>query len=663
MSVPRPKLTRRKGACEECRQKKVRCDGANPCNHCQRNESLCEYNIRRLRRDLQKERVQDLNKHVSTTTQPWAMNSSTMLDSSNPHRSSEVIVNQGVENSANPLNTPFSEVCFSQLISDSAHSYLDFDCLDETTPDTNQVQIIGQQTSSFQNQTPYYTPRNEDSMPDWLKLDCDQSLHQHSTAQPRDYLGTTQDNGAAEWTLALFLDRVVDDKAESFLNHKTYRVSSLFQNADQGSRKQQAVLEKIKMLLSSEHQTCLFSLLRKTNSGKEHQSLDLKNLPVKLVQKAFREPGGLSLFTKEQDVTRIQERFLDPKNLPIDVSDMSLLIVSMAWGALLDPEMSSISKATLLDAALEISTLLLRQNGSVRQFLALVAVLCLAERTGLENLPALILGSVSNAASLGLHLDPVLRKLCTSDEQAIQTKRAMWVLYCIDKSYALRWNAFSLVGDDFLVTTNPPDNVIDSDLAAIASLEWLCVRSQYSKICSNILQLRVGAEEEPSKYHSDRAVSLSTALEEWYRSTRVSQMILSLDHNDTMRIKLQTAYYYYEARFQLLSISLPNPQCSSPAESQEYRKLLKQLTREIIPLSSTMPPEYLLQDCNHLFINKLALCLLALGIILEPDQDRRKEARALLSIVAGFFARIGIMLPQSSVFEEVSDLIEILMYR
>lgn len=66
---------------------------------------------------------------------------------------------------------------------------------------------------------------------------------------------------------------------------------------------------------------------------------------------------------------RVQERFLDPNNLPIDASDLSLLIVSLAWGALLAPDVNSTSKVTLLNAVRESSTLLLRQNGSVRQFL------------------------------------------------------------------------------------------------------------------------------------------------------------------------------------------------------------------------------------------------------------------------------------------------------
>lgn len=55
-----------------------------------------------------------------------------------------------------------------------------------------------------------------------------------------------------------------------------------------------------------------------------------------------------------------------------------------------------------------------------------------------------MLGSISTAALLSLHLESVVRSLCVSDDQAVQTNRAMWLLYCIDKSYALRWQTFSV---------------------------------------------------------------------------------------------------------------------------------------------------------------------------------------------------------------------------
>ncbi|EAT76245.1 hypothetical protein SNOG_16420 [Parastagonospora nodorum SN15] len=130
-------------------------------------------------------------------------------------------------------------------------------------------------------------------------------------------------------------------------------------------------------------------------------------------------------------------RLLGPEKLPVEVSDFSLLVVSLAWGALLDSDLSSTLKVALLDTVLATSRLLLQQKSSIRQFLLL-----LAEKTGSDDLIALITGSVSTATSLGLHLEPILRSFCINNEQAASVERAMWTLYCIDKSYALRWQAF-----------------------------------------------------------------------------------------------------------------------------------------------------------------------------------------------------------------------------
>nr|C9K7C3.1 RecName: Full=AM-toxin biosynthesis protein 11 [Alternaria alternata]BAI44747.1 hypothetical protein [Alternaria alternata] len=213
-----------------------------------RNKSLCEYNIRRSRRRPEEESIQSLSKHVSTTTQPCPTDGRMMFDLSNPYHSSETVVGRDAEGPANPLDTPFSEFCFSQLVSNSAHSYLDFDLFDEPTPGTNQAQTIepGQQTSGFENPIPYHTHRNDTPILDWSKLDRYQSLHQHSAAQFYDSLGTEQDDSAARCTLALFSGRIVADKAETnpFLIHKTHRTTVLLQNAHVGGRRQQAVLDK-----------------------------------------------------------------------------------------------------------------------------------------------------------------------------------------------------------------------------------------------------------------------------------------------------------------------------------------------------------------------------------------------------------------------------------
>lgn len=71
------------------------------------------------------------------------MNDSMMPDSSSSDFSSKVVADQVAEDLASPLNTAFSEVFLSQLGSDSAHSFLDFDFPSETIPDTYQTENTG----------------------------------------------------------------------------------------------------------------------------------------------------------------------------------------------------------------------------------------------------------------------------------------------------------------------------------------------------------------------------------------------------------------------------------------------------------------------------------------------------------------------------------------
>lgn len=107
-----------------------------------------------------------------------------------------------------------------------------------------------QQTSSFKNQVPYYTPKNDMPTLNWLNVDRDQNLHQHNAAQSSTIVEGEQANSATERTLMLFSDRIIADKVEvnksifiihrsflithaakttPFLIDRTYRIAALFQ--------------------------------------------------------------------------------------------------------------------------------------------------------------------------------------------------------------------------------------------------------------------------------------------------------------------------------------------------------------------------------------------------------------------------------------------------
>lgn len=56
----------------------------------------------------------------------------------------------------------------------------------------------------------------------------------------------------------------------------------------------------------------------------------------------------------------------------------------------------------------------------------------------------LLVNSASTAAALGLHLEPSILNRCGGDEEVVEVQRTMWMLYCIEKSFALRVQTFSV---------------------------------------------------------------------------------------------------------------------------------------------------------------------------------------------------------------------------
>jgi hypothetical protein len=143
-----------------------------------------------------------------------------------------------------------------------------------------------------------------------------------------------------------------------------------------------------------------------------------------------------------------------------------------------------------------------------------------------------------------------------------------------------------------------PNKAVQSgDALTASSLQWLWLRMQYSRICLNILQLRIDADRDLSQDRLDRVVALSTALEEWYRSAGTNQTMLpSLEQSDALRVKLKMSYYYHEAQLQLIGMNSPGLELSLPQGPRQRKKSLRSSIKAIIISSSTMPLEYLAQD-------------------------------------------------------------------
>lgn len=75
------------------------------------------------------------------------------------------------------------------------------------------------------------------------------------------------------------------------------------------------------------------------------------------------------MFSREEDVLLVQERFVQWERPPIDISELSMLIVSLTWGALVDPQGELSTLVALVDTIPALSKRLLQQNDSIQKFL------------------------------------------------------------------------------------------------------------------------------------------------------------------------------------------------------------------------------------------------------------------------------------------------------
>ena len=70
-----------------------------------------------------------------------------------------------------------------------------------------------------------------------------------------------------------------------------------------------------------------------------------------------------------QHIIQIHKTILSPRQRLISPTDLSLLLVTVTWGALFDTDSNNSAKAALADAVEEVTKLLLGHTDSVDKFL------------------------------------------------------------------------------------------------------------------------------------------------------------------------------------------------------------------------------------------------------------------------------------------------------
>ncbi|KAF7530181.1 hypothetical protein G7054_g9640 [Neopestalotiopsis clavispora] len=317
-----------------------------------------------------------------------------------------------------------------------------------------------------------------------------------------------------------------------------------------------------------------------------------------LVNLCFEDPSGISCFIEKTEVTKLirDDTFNENQKTPaLSDADRFMLILCLAWGAMIDPGRSLSVICDLQVRLLERYQLLVMEPDSIPKYLCIVTMTTFAFKFGLEKCSSILAEAVSLAQSLRLHLDFSLQEK-NSGINTMQVKRATWVLFIVDKRYALRWQTFPLLPDpDYDVPILEQKRFVRHTLDYDSRIgEWrqdcLLYQCSYAQLCSRIIRLsfssatrttsptkrtadndEVREDQDLFSSHSNSANinCLLAELYDWFTSIpSICQRRADIEGDNDLQaeyrahIKISVAYQYYEAL-------LPNGNHDIDASHQE----------------------------------------------------------------------------------------------
>ncbi|KAF3765277.1 hypothetical protein M406DRAFT_329199 [Cryphonectria parasitica EP155] len=413
----------------------------------------------------------------------------------------------------------------------------------------------------------------------------------------------------------------------------------------------QTAVEAISFIMSQECQRSLPGAWWLSGLGQQTaRDIGWADLPI---QSLIRMLASVKLYLEQREVLAAVN-FLQPSFRSQAAAVGRCIVVTLAaWGSLLKPDQRKPDTVELIARMGEAYDGLNAEPDSVDKFLAIVAVLQLVHKLGLKHLPKLLATAVSIIQALSLHSAAALQSLCAeSPGLAARVKRACWIVFCVDKVNALRWKSFSLLPEPCLQYTPPPMEDCNSNQ------DWLLAQCRYSKLCGQIYNETSHAREDQSRSSESKATSIAAELEDWYGSLPDDGRLH--DKNTTSRslarqLAICMLYQYCEAKLALLDVddtwmdTTKNPPLRSPVIP---------LSRDIFKFSNRIEPDDIVYDRILLFLPSLSLCKMATQVSTHGSADF-EDARAVLAVAHGFFARMSSVLPTTEFFDRVTELVDI----
>ncbi|OIW27030.1 hypothetical protein CONLIGDRAFT_672464 [Coniochaeta ligniaria NRRL 30616] len=203
--------------------------------------------------------------------------------------------------------------------------------------------------------------------------------------------------------------------------------------------------------------------------------------------------------------------------------------------------------------ALKLKLQMQEESFSIRNIQVLVTMAYVATRIGMNEASSLLSQGIQYVQLMRLNRSGTVERLCGKTADARQVKRAVWLLYSLEKTFCLRLEIFPVLDEDF-IDFEPPKMERTS-----GGLDWLPVDCLYARLCASILRDCYG-QRSLRNPGPNSVPDLDEQLYTWVRSLPLECQVTESRAVDfgTMspqerRIKLNTFFQYHEARIMIHS--------------------------------------------------------------------------------------------------------------
>ena len=510
-------ITRRRGACTSCRQRKIRCDGARPCVKCEKAGVSCRYRSRSER----------------STGDSWDTSHSQLTFSPSPessvHNASISLFGRGLADSRSgkELYASHDSGAGSELM-DVETTFNDISWLSDTT------EFFGPSQDTTTSPKIKSAVQAKERRPEVCSLDSSTLGIMSSIEQ---YVRTRYSKSQTGVQLFSTFVRKAVSITSSVQSHKDSKTASY---------------------------------------NRSDATVDV-DTQKELLEAFFHEPAFCSSYLRCGDIDEMIS-LQDRQDARLNAEKRALLNAVLALGSKVTDTSTAEDPSRYFSRSLEFRLNLIGGAASVGKIKAVVTMLVFCEDSlEQETVTSLLANALSMAQTLRLYQKAAVRALCVSEDDEIALKNLVWVLFSMEGRLNLRFGRLPLLNEDFIEHRPPVQNERKSTCAEVSLFLFYKYAQLSTAINANLFSKR--ALEKTGADLEEAVTSMQNLLEEWGNliPTELSPLHVPTTASSATiqtpegRLQLNLAYRYHEAVFAVHRrlFMPPAPQSMSPSGHPE----------------------------------------------------------------------------------------------